>query len=250
MPLTIGNKTIHRISGPIFASLLKPNKTKFDQYNKKDLRLPLLLLMGDRHESQEFTCSQCGCDKPNNPCCFTINSSEFFKLFNTFSTKDHPISFNIEHFVRKVKGQLQSPEEIKRAQYRIQKDKDDNSFEAQLISEYAYEGSSFLGSTVKTTYPCFFHEHKQNTPEFYQEQCPGPNIIYNYVDARFAYVYNNERCIENTIYDCCDSLGKLLIKLQETLSRKDKQKYYIKKNNPHLSTEQIEEQYQHYLKIY
>jgi len=207
MPLRIGTHTIDHISGPVYGTLLKPNQVQFDKYKSKGLVLPLMLLLGDLHAGMSNACKTC-----STPTCVTIDSPNFFQIFNEYSTPDHLISFNIEEFVGpELKGKEQNDslddlyQKLKRQQKQIVSDEDG------FNNNTRYKERNFLNSTIQTTFMCYFHEYKQQS--FYDLECPAPNLIYNYVDIRKSDPhsrYDRKRTIEAKIITCLEAIVERL----------------------------------------
>ena len=76
MPLHTQGYTIDRLSGPIEAHLLQPKR----EYKQS---LPILFLLGDRHNSMTQLCKNCECKGPGDPnCCLEVFSDTFLKLLD------------------------------------------------------------------------------------------------------------------------------------------------------------------------
>jgi hypothetical protein len=81
MPFIIDDKQINKISGPVSMHVLTPTKTD----------LPLFILFGDIHESDENMCKE---DESDGV--YKIYDVNFLKLFDTLTTPDEPIDFYVE----------------------------------------------------------------------------------------------------------------------------------------------------------
>ena len=82
MPLTIYNKQIDKISGPISIGIFKPNKTKFENYKKLGITLPIYILFGDKHRSFANMCELCECNLGSSNCCYKIYDPNFMRLID------------------------------------------------------------------------------------------------------------------------------------------------------------------------
>lgn len=80
---------LNRISGPVSMYYLKPKDSSST--------LPLFLLFGDKHGSDENMCSDCTCEDSKR-CCHLISDKEFLKKIEKLARPDRPIDFYIEYF--------------------------------------------------------------------------------------------------------------------------------------------------------
>ena len=109
MPLRLQGYTVDRLSGPIEAHLLQPRR-EFKQ------QLPILFLLGDRHNSMSQLCSNCECKGPGDPkCCLEIFSDTFLTLLDQLA-QGRKVSFYTEFFEPKREKELwlQRPEAFSR----------------------------------------------------------------------------------------------------------------------------------------
>ena len=99
MPLHTQGYTIDRLSGPIEAHLLQPKR----EYKQS---LPILFLLGDRHNSMTQLCKNCECKGPGDPnCCLEVFSDTFLKLLDQLA-QDRKVSFYTEFFEPKREKEL------------------------------------------------------------------------------------------------------------------------------------------------
>lgn len=88
--ITIGETTIHKISGPCSFYFLKPSKNiHLDHLHY----FPLIILFGDFHRSKEKSCENCSCSNDN--CCYTISDTPFLQLIDTLA-EIYPTDFYTE----------------------------------------------------------------------------------------------------------------------------------------------------------
>jgi hypothetical protein len=85
MPLS--TKTIERISGPVSMYILKPKENILQRFSG----LPIYMLFGDYHESNENMCKE---DK--SPGTYNIYDIKFLNIFSKLSTPEEPIDFFLE----------------------------------------------------------------------------------------------------------------------------------------------------------
>ncbi len=160
MPLIINDKRIDRISGPVSFSLLKPKKYVFDKLKKEGVRLPIMMLFGDRHYSEEQQCDTCTCSSEG--CCMPVYSEDFLQLIDSLSTKEHPIDFNIEGFVGKKTRELLKNDTL------ITKNKQTTKEPMRMLRE--------------NMLACYIKELRGT--ELYKKHCPTKNIRWHFGDAR------------------------------------------------------------------
>jgi len=100
MPLTIYNKQINKISGPVAIRILKPNKTKFENYKKIGMTLPIYILFGDAHGSFANMCEVCECKPGSSNCCYKVYDPNFMRLIDKVISPGYSVDFYAEgwHF--------------------------------------------------------------------------------------------------------------------------------------------------------
>jgi hypothetical protein len=100
MPLTIYNKQINKISGPVAIRILKPNKTKFENYKKIGMTLPFYILFGDIHGSFTNMCEVCECKPGSSTCCYKVYDPNFMRLIDKVISPGYSVDFYAEgwHF--------------------------------------------------------------------------------------------------------------------------------------------------------
>jgi hypothetical protein len=86
MPLIVNGTAVNKISGPASIYILKPKP------NKLFHNLPIYMLFGDYHDSNENLCEE---DK--SPGTMDVYSIQFLSLLNKLSTPEEPIDFFIEN---------------------------------------------------------------------------------------------------------------------------------------------------------
>jgi hypothetical protein len=100
MPLTIYNKQINKISGPVAIRILKPNKQKFENYKKIGITLPVYIFFGDIHGSFENMCEVCECKPGSSNCCYKVYDPNFMRLIDKLVSPGYGVDFYSEgwHF--------------------------------------------------------------------------------------------------------------------------------------------------------
>ena len=163
----INNKIISKISGPTNMIILKPKL----EYIKD--KLPLFILFGDLHNSEENMCIDCNCDDDLKNCCYPIYSKDFHKfLDNLPENNNFPIDFNIEGGINK---------------YILQT----NINSRNLIPEYP------LYLTREAIEICYNKKIKIHNPLLYKRKCHTNNIRWQYADSRFHNYPNYKYDFEN-----------------------------------------------------
>jgi hypothetical protein len=98
MPLTIYNKHINKISGPVSLQVLRPNKTKFDEYKKNGMTLPIYILFGDVHNSTKNMCEICECKDGSSSCCYKVYDPNFMRLIDKVVSPGHSVDLYTEQW--------------------------------------------------------------------------------------------------------------------------------------------------------
>jgi hypothetical protein len=162
MPLLVKDLTIDSITGPVSMTLLVPEP---DLVNAVKRNVPIVMLFGDEHFSEEGYCSQCSCNLKQKHCCYEIWSKEFLQVFDSLATKDKPIDFYIETFTNKT-DIIQAKKDI----YKYSKD----------LSDRANKGT--MSKLRENLYTCYFRDLRGT--KAYKELCPTSNIRWQFADAR------------------------------------------------------------------
>jgi len=189
MPILIKDLQIDSITGPISLTILVPEP---DLVNAVKRTIPIIMLFGDRHESEEGYCSTCTCDLKTKNCCYEIWSKEFLQIFDSIATKEQPIDFYIESFTNKA-----DIEEAKKDIYKYSKE----------LSEAAKKGT--MSKLREKLYTCYFRELRGT--KAYKDLCPTSNIRWQFADARqgdTGSIESNLVLINNLFYNIAD-LAKL-----------------------------------------
>ncbi len=193
MPLTINDKVIDKLSGPISFSLLKPKKRVFDNLKKEGVRLPIMMLFGDIHYSAEKQCEKCTCSLINRGCCMPVYSEEFLQLIDSIATKDNPVDFSLEDFttgkyMEKIKNELKS-----------------NKYNSEK-----YNTSIPMEMLIYRILGCYVKELRGT--KTYTKYCPTKNIRWQFADARQAY---------GSKYSLETNLNKMFFKLGDLYANED-----------------------------
>lgn len=159
--LHLATKVVHRISGPVSMTYLKPNMTPPDKKNAyhpyhtlipDPSALPLILLWGDAHADDTGMCSKCDCDS-NQSCCYTIYDKAFLKELDLLAT-DYPVDFYTESSV---------------------------DFPRSSAGNKNILFERFFHETVKDC-----HDRPLRSKKAYETTCPTKNIRWHYSDVRFT----------------------------------------------------------------
>lgn len=171
MPLTIGDLTIDKISGPISFTMLTPKLTEFEKFKLLDVRLPVQLFFGDAHKSTMYMCKNCHCKADGKgPCCVKIYSKNFLQAIDSLASTDFPVDIYVETFQPDKKIHLEVS--------------DENDIEPLHALE-AY--STCYDRTLRGT-------------KRYERECPTQEIKWHYVDPRHEDTYNRMEFIESKIH--------------------------------------------------
>jgi hypothetical protein len=164
--MKINNNMITHISGPISFHLLKPNMKNFLKYKKLGIYIPIVMLFGDKHNSDLYECKNC------NNGCYKIEDENFLKIIETLSTKEKPVDFYLESLINlSINKKLEN---------------DDFSI-LEKIKKYNSNNESSLQKMNNTLQSCFYKNFKEKL------KCPIPNIRWHFADIRhFSMVTYDE----------------------------------------------------------
>ncbi len=176
MPLSILDKQIASISGPVTYSLLSPDMEKFNQY-KSTFRLPFIMLFGDIHNSDLYQCDTCSCDLASKQCCYAVYSREFLELLDRLASPIHPVDFYMEGFMslRERKMYLES---VSTYYTHAQK----NLYE--IFVEKQKQLTEPLEKLREEINTCYIRELRGT--KTFETFCPAKNIRWHKIDARFS----------------------------------------------------------------
>jgi len=180
--MLINNRKIDRISGPVSFALLKPKKFIFDELKKEGVHLPIFMLFGDVHYSNEYQCNNCTCNESSAfGCCMPIYSNEFLRLIDSISTPENPVDFGIEGFYA---GKYK--EEVVKNEASLRHLK---SFNTDIMEKLREQNAA-----------CYVREHRGT--KLYEKYCPTKNIRWQYADPRSSVgsKYDLEYLMHNLEY--------------------------------------------------
>lgn len=181
--MQIGSKTIDSISGPVSFVLLKPKMELYKQMKKRNVYLPIVLLFGDVHFSNENECKNCK-DK-----CYKIYSSEFLKIFDSLCGDNFNVNFSLEDFIRK--------ENV------------NEDFIIKLKLKILEEDKLYPMHRLKTnTIPCYYKDNISKT--LYDKYCPYQKMKFLPIDPRQS-VNHFETFYEYIIFHIIYELEKILL---------------------------------------
>jgi len=92
--LHLQGKQIRQLSGPGSMYYLKPSEEAWHTFHKKGIDLPLILLMGDIHASEEGRCYPC-VKNSGHFLCYSLEDKAFLRLFDQLA-EHTPIDFFTE----------------------------------------------------------------------------------------------------------------------------------------------------------
>jgi hypothetical protein len=161
--LLINDTLVSSISGPVGLTILKPTVA----FHKSHHKAPIIILFGDRHNSNDYLCESCGCESDQKSCCYEVYSPQFLKLIDDIA-KDHIVYFNIE-------GGLDIYEKFNAKSEDIYQQIKQASRPYPIIKVREY------------IHACYSKKYKQSYPESYKNLCPTQHIIWQKADARQSY---------------------------------------------------------------
>ena len=167
--MLIKDKKIASISGPVSFALLKPKKFIFDDLKKEGVHLPIFMLFGDYHFSDDFQCENCSCNLEDRSCCMPVYSEEFLRFIDSMATKEYPIDFGIEGFNL----------EDDRMRYKYFGEKS-----AEWDKEYGLLKKGSIPKLRESITACYQRELRGS--KLYEKYCPTKNIRWHYMDPRQA----------------------------------------------------------------
>ena len=95
--ILIGDTLIKRITGPISVTILKPPMNP-------PFYMPPMILFGDVHFSTRGECEECKVVDG----CYRISDPAFYQAFDRVSTKEEPIDFYLEYFMKDAPNEYPS----------------------------------------------------------------------------------------------------------------------------------------------
>jgi hypothetical protein len=178
--LTIQNKIINKLSGPVSIDIITP-KDNFVFFMRKHGGLaPNIILLGDEHSGTEkdlcSNCSSCNIINNKNECCYNIYDDGFLELLNDYNKKYPDVSVNIylEIFDKKI---LSDDKTIIENINNFKNYINESRFNNRKVDPPIYE--------MKTKYlPCFYSKIKET--DFFKNNCKFNNINWHQTDVRMA----------------------------------------------------------------
>ena len=164
MPLTIYNKKINKISGPVSMRILTPNKTKFNNYKKIGMKLPIYILFGDNHLSSKNMCEICECKDGSSSCCYKIYDPNFMRLIDKVVSPGYSVDFYVEDWGHQ---------------------------ETENVDLTKYNGTTSLSPLhlVTTPYGVCYNRKLRETKQ-YRKGCPTKGLRWHSADVRKLYDIN------------------------------------------------------------
>jgi len=191
--MEINDKIVSKLSGPISFVLLEPIPDKF--FNYKGMYPPVIMSFGDRHSSNEGTCTDTT---------YSIYNRPFLNLFDSLSTPEYPVDFYLESYFSDRDFEAIKNQDITR------------------VKKLYHTDNTPLQNFRVYNQMCFFKNFKNAT------NCPAPNVRWHNVDIRFyeskntfesltQFVLNNQYL--ETLYT--DKFNRLAKMIQMILSDKN-----------------------------
>ena len=90
--LRLGSTEISRLSGPVTFHYLIPKERSFRKQAERGIYLPIIILLGDTHNSEDERCRECDEKKG----CYLIESESFLNEINKIA-REYPIDVYAEH---------------------------------------------------------------------------------------------------------------------------------------------------------
>ena len=147
--LYIHNKRIRQLSGIFSIRYLRPKQDQFMKLASYGVKLPLMLLLGDKHFSMDGMCGTCTCE--DGGCC-EITDHTLLRDLDSLAFPEHPVDFYVESFLHNKDST----------------DPDDKIGPLDLL----------LSGSFRICY----NRMARGTPEY--EECPTKHIRWQYADAR------------------------------------------------------------------
>ena len=91
--MEIGDLTINKLSGPTSFRYLFPREDAFLKKAKEEIFLPIIILLGDIHNSEKGRCDPCDEEKG----CFLVESDTFLNTLNQIAER-YPIDLYTEYY--------------------------------------------------------------------------------------------------------------------------------------------------------
>ena len=115
MPLTIYNKQINKISGPVSMRVLRPATDDFEYYKYvHGITLPIYILFGDLHKSTDNMCEICECKDGSSSCCYKVYDPNFMRLIDKVVSPGYSVDFFVEGWTVKTSEKNINTEILKR----------------------------------------------------------------------------------------------------------------------------------------
>ena len=173
--LYVGFHRIDRLSGPSSFSLLTP----------ETLDLPIIMLFGDSHNTNEYQCEKCSCSLNSLECCLRTFDDKFLKNLDLLSSREHPVDIYVEGF--------SSNYDINKNEFAI------DSKKQHLNLENKVDHQMFM---MKLNYfKCFddIRKFDKEDPNYklYEKYCPTKFIRWNFADPR---VTERDNILETKIF--------------------------------------------------
>jgi hypothetical protein len=89
----IGGLRINKLSGPVKLTYLFPNREVFIEKAEKGIFLPIIVLLGDDHKSEDDRCEPC--DEKDG--CFLVESDAFLQSLDQVA-QHYPVDVYTEHY--------------------------------------------------------------------------------------------------------------------------------------------------------
>jgi hypothetical protein len=193
--LYIAFHKISKLSGPSSFTLLTP----------KNDQLPIIMLLGDSHDTIEKQCNKCNCSLSSQECCLKTFEDKFLKNLDLLSSPSHPIDIYVEGF-----------------SYNYNKVKLEDTLSSRISSlESRYKVNHQMYMMKHNYFICFDDIRKLDKEDknysLYEKYCPTKMIRWNFADPRISEIDNVlETQIFNTVCFFLNSTFNLKSKVEDT----------------------------------
>ena len=189
--LYVGLYKINKLSGPTSLSILIPNnsskkinnneedgtgKQEEKSSNYKDL--PIILLLGDSHDTINYECAKCNCSLSSVECCMRSFDEKFLKNLDLLSTNENLVDIYVEGFSKFYKRNKSEYEILNRQKHLENKNKVNHQ----------------MFMFKQNFYKCF-DKLKDNA---YKKYCPTNTIRWYFSDPRIS---ENEDITETNLFN-------------------------------------------------
>jgi hypothetical protein len=208
--LKIGDQVINRLSGPCSFRLFTP----------KYKHLPVIICLGDLHNTITGMCETCVCHSLED-CCYKSFDPTFLRHLDVLSSSEQPLDIYIETFLNQTNQAQLNPYKI--AELQKQKLEDNKQINQQLYS-------------MKLNYlPCMISYRTGDLKQVSTNRCPTSNIRWHFSDPRVNILQTSDTTgivFENAMMDFVTNAYRFQYKdsfLQNVYDKRPEYLDYLKK---------------------